>query len=159
MQRVIIQLKPSTGLNEMFGNDLSEDERNILFAKDVTANTEKKGILVTDLLSVGGKMRKSFDNLGLVSAQLPLSKVHELMVNDEVAYISPDRETSVNGHLENTTGTAQIRSLVSGTNLDGNGIGIAVIDSGVDTSHHLHSTTDSYHTGIVYSKDFTGSKC
>ena len=106
---------------------------------------------------MNGRIKKSFNNVGLVSAELPLSNIKELVNSENVAYISPDRETSATGHLENTTGTVQIRALVSGTTLNGNGIGIAVIDSGIDTAHHLHSTTTDEHTGIVYSKDFTGA--
>src|SRR5438874_11558718 len=61
-------------------------------------------------------------------------------------YISPDAKI-VNldfGHVVNTTGTDQVRhpysgsllaNLLGSTTVDGSGMSIAVIDSGVDTSH------------------------
>ena len=128
-QKVIIQLKSETSLNEMLGNTVNEAERAKLFEREVQANKSKKGLLMSDLTEVGGTIQKSFNNLGLVSAELPLSKITELAQSENVAYISPDREASATGHVETTTGTNLVRSLVSGTTLDGRGIGVAVIDS------------------------------
>jgi hypothetical protein len=44
------------------------------------------------------------------------------------------------GHLSRTTGADQIRhnsSEETSTRLDGTGIGIAILDSGIDTDHTL----------------------
>ncbi len=129
MERVIIQLKSETGLNDMAGNDLNENEQKDLLALEVQKNREKSGILVTDLVAVGGRKKKSLNRLGLMSAELPLSKIRQLSDSDEVAYISPDVETIALGHVETTTGANLVRNLNSGTTLDGRGIGVAVIDS------------------------------
>ena len=134
MQKVIIQLKSETRLNEMFGNDLSEAEQKALFAREVRANRDTAGILVTDLASTGGHLNQSFNRVGLASAELPLSKIQELAENENVAFISPDRQTHATGHVETTTGTAQIRPLLS-TTVNGEGIGIAILDSGIEANH------------------------
>ena len=158
-QKVIIQLKSETPLDQMPGDAPSEADQDRQMAQEVGKNKAQAGMLTNDLTRLRGRFKQSFDHLGLVSAELPLSKIRELAQSEEVEYISPDRETSASGHLETTTGTAQIRALLSGgitTNLNGDGIGIAVIDSGVDKRHRLHDSSTDEHTGIVYTKDFTG---
>ena len=113
-QKVIIQLKSETDINEMSGNDLSAAERKALIAKEVENNIEKTGILVTDLVSINGNVKKSFNRVGLVSAELPLSKIRQLAESNAVAYISPDSETIALGHVETTTGANLVRNLTSG---------------------------------------------
>ena len=137
IQRVIIQIKSETPLNEMFGNSLSAADQKSLVAREVTNTKQKAGILLTDLVQINGRLKKSFNNLGLVSAELPLSKVRELSQNENVAYISPDREIQSNGHIGSTTGW--YNSGISDANdadpttwLDGGYGSIAVIDSGID---------------------------
>ena len=61
------------------------------------------------------------------------------------------------GHLENAIGTEQIRGLVSGTTLVGQGVGVAILDSGIDEVHKLVLPSLT-HTGVVYRKDFTGQQ-
>src|SRR2546423_14882786 len=62
------------------------------------------------------------------------------------------------GPLSATTGADQIRTSSAGTSggsLDGTGIGIAVIDSGIDTDHSSFLNR-SNGIRVVYSEDFTG---
>ena len=108
-QKVIIQLKPSTELNEMFGNDLSEADKKSLFDEEKRGNRQKAAKVGNALASMNGRMKKSFENLGLVSAELPLSKVQEIAGKDEVEFISADAETSATGHIESATGTENVR--------------------------------------------------
>ena len=156
-QKVIIQLKSETPFNEMFGNNLSEKQRDALFSGEVRANKEKSGIFMADLRAAGGNYKKSFNRLGLVSAELPLSKIRELANSENVAYISPDREMAATGHLETTTGAANIRNLFSPTTpLYGDGIGVAIMDSGIDGSHMLNgAAAGENRPGVVFEKDFT----
>lgn len=155
LQRVIIQLKSDSPLNELPGSALTEAEQKAVFNREVSSNKEKTGILISDLSRMNGTVKNSYNNLGLVSAELPLSRIRELMLDENIAYISPDVQTAATGHLQNTTGTFQIRNLVSGTVYDGKGVGVAVLDSGIDVSHQL-TKTFSGHPGVLYSKDFTG---
>jgi serine protease AprX len=60
------------------------------------------------------------------------------------------------GHLETTTGTAAIRNLNGSSNLlNGTGVGIVVVDSGIDPNHQAF-LDNSGNSRIVYSQDFTG---
>ena len=60
------------------------------------------------------------------------------------------------GHVTNTTRTQQVRAQKSllGLNntLDGSGVTIAVVDSGIDSKHKSFATTGK----IKFNKDFTG---
>jgi subtilisin family serine protease len=58
------------------------------------------------------------------------------------------------GHLSRTTGADQARSADSSSSLDGSGIGIAIIDSGIDVDHHSF-LNNSNGVRVVYSEDFT----
>ena len=68
---------------------------------------------------------------------MSLATVQTLSTSGLVNYMSPDREVKMKGHLENTTGTTQVRSQSAGYGrsqaytLDGAGVGIAVVDSGI----------------------------
>jgi hypothetical protein len=99
-QKVIIQLKSETPLNETLDNLSDEAEQSLMLAEEVSKNKVKSGILKTSLMQVGGRFKKSFTNLGLVSAELPLSKISELSKNETVEYVSPDREVESFGHVE-----------------------------------------------------------
>ena len=155
MQRVIIEMKSETSLNEMIGDASDQGGRDVLFAQDVRANRAKADVLKVSLGAFGGKLNKSFNNLGMVSAELPLSKIRELAQDENVAYISPDREIQSFGHLGTTTGWAT-PGIANAGDADPNtwivgGVGtIAVIDSGIDTSHSLVNRVLS--TGASQSK-------
>ena len=106
----------------------------------------------------GGLVRRRLGNLGLLTVELPLAKIRELENDPSVAYLSPDRPiaTSADGHIETTTGATAIRALVSGTTLEGNGIGIAILDTGIDSAHKLTRVSGG-HPGIVVSMNFLSS--
>jgi subtilisin family serine protease len=162
IQRVIIQLKSSTPLNNMFGNDLPDETKKDLFIQEIQSNKQKAGVLLTDLAQMNGRMKKTFNNLGLVSAELPLSKVRELAENENVEYISPDREVTSFGHIGNTTGWTNT-GIADNGDTDPNtwlagGVGhVAIIDSGIDTNHELIRWMGAgSQSKVAYQKDFTG---
>lgn len=155
-QKVIIQLKSATPLNAMFGNSLNEADQKELLKQEAENNESLVGILLTDLTATGGTLKKSFKHLGLVSAELPLSKIRQLSQSENIEYISPDREIQSFGHLGNTTGWKNTDiSYYNGTWVTG-GLGhIVIIDSGIDNTHTLMKWNGTDQK-IKYSKDFTG---
>ncbi|HEX8851882.1 MAG TPA: S8 family serine peptidase, partial [Pyrinomonadaceae bacterium] len=114
-----------------------------------------------DLLkSVGVRVHKVFKNLDTQVVELPSATVSQLAAFDEVKYISADAQVeTLGGHVSTTTGTDDIRVhtnvLGQSIKLDGKGIGIAVLDSGID-ANHIAFLGAAGSTRIVYSKDFTG---
>jgi serine protease AprX len=115
------------------------------------------------LTAVNGRIKKSFYNLGLVSAELPLSQIRELIKSENVEYISPDRDVQSFQHLGTTTGW-YLPGISDGGDTDPNtwldgGVGhIAVIDSGIDSQHYLLNWryTGTPQSKVKYNKDFTG---
>src|SRR5437764_11357183 len=111
----------------------------------------------------GVHIRAHFKNFNSYAVELPASVVAELSDFDEVAYISSDRATQSLGHVSQTTGTDAVRqqtstSLLGGTTsytLDGTGIGIAVLDSGIDATHR-DFLDKSNNVRVAVSRDFTG---
>ena len=151
-QKVIIQLKPATELNDFYGDEVSEDMKKWMFAEEVKANKARALSVKSKLQDLNGQLKKSFSNLGLVSAELPLSRIQELIANEDVAYISPDRETQATGHIETTTGASLVRALLRGTTIGGNGIGIAILDSGIEANHADFKPLIT--SRVVYNKSF-----
>jgi subtilisin family serine protease len=103
--------------------------------------------------TLGGSVSRTYRNFNQVALELPAAAVAALASRSDVKYVSVDRPTEMMGHLEATTGASLVRNYgtpSTGT-INGTGIGIAVLDSGIYSAHH------SFNTGrVVASIDFTG---
>src|SRR5690349_10304679 len=88
---------------------------------------------------------------------LPAQAALTLASRNDVAYVALSREARPMGHLSLTTGADQVRATTNSTSssLDGSGIGIAIIDSGIDTNHRSFLDR-SNSVRVVYNEDFTG---
>ena len=91
---------------------------------------------------------------------LPLSALNTLSTSGLINYISPDRPTQTTGHVEDTTGITLMRSQpASGSRaaytLDGSGVGVAVLDSGIYAAHNGFKTDGT--SRIVANVNFTSS--
>ncbi|HEX8145673.1 MAG TPA: S8 family peptidase [Pyrinomonadaceae bacterium] len=120
---------------------------------------ERAGLdaLLASALGREAKTRGRFDTLGARVVELPARLVERLSEQKGVRFVSLDRETTGFGHVTRTTGTDDVRE-TAGTNvngLDGTGVGIAVLDSGIDTGHTTFLDRNNT-LRVVYSKDFTG---
>ena len=114
------------------------------------------------------RTRGELSAVGARVVELPARLVKQLSAREGVRFVSPDRETISFGHVSLTTGTDAVRNAgaeafrggpVSGLNgqaLDGTGVGIAVLDSGVDTGHMAFRDELGGGLRIVKSVDFTG---
>jgi subtilisin family serine protease len=120
--------------------------------------------LVNLVNAVGGRVTRSFGRLGAVSARVPAQSLRTLASRSEVRYVSPDRPVGASGHVETTTGTAAVRTqtsyallglLQTTTTLDGSGVGIAVVDSGLDAGHEVFRDAAGL-SRVSVSLDFTG---
>lgn len=106
--------------------------------------------VVAALRHEGVRVDSRMPQLNSLEVELPSGALERLAEHDAVKYMSADREISSLGHIETTTGAAAVRKGVLGSApLDGAGIGIAIIDSGVWKDHH------SFSGRIVKSVDFT----
>ncbi|HEX8097571.1 MAG TPA: S8 family serine peptidase, partial [Pyrinomonadaceae bacterium] len=126
----------------------------------VQSNGPWSSTLDSVIQSNNGATQRAFDTPAARLVNLPAQAVTALAARNDVFYISPDRDVApLGGHMAVTTGTDAVRKQTNAKgqayNLDGTGIGIAVLDSGVYSSHKafLDSAGKSR---ISYSKDFTG---
>src|SRR5205823_5919101 len=121
------------------------------------------------LKSNGVRIEARYPQLGAIKIEAPLSVIEKLAANSRTRYLSPDRVVQTLGHVTTTTGAEQVRRVTtttittsplgvpttttSTTTYDGSGVGVAVIDSGMDTGHKAFLGKDD-HSRIVISKDF-----
>src|SRR6185295_16382525 len=153
-----------TGSSEGFeGDKIAPDMRELM--QSASANGRVSAILQVDdvrsgqlkslLKRHGVEVDASMSQLGVLKVQIPVSAVDELAASGLTNYISPDVTLESFGHVTTTTGTELVRvqstllGLLTTSKLDGAGIGIAVLDSGIDTSHR------AFLSNIKFSKDFT----
>ena len=93
------------------------------------------------VLAAGGSVYYRYTSVTALSAMLPANKVNAIAALAEVQSISPNRiVTQTASTLEAVTGVANVRatggtSFASNTGMTGNGIGIAVLDSGIAWQH------------------------
>jgi serine protease AprX len=162
-------------VNAQFSNGLVVKISRQLRRSSETANGNVHMIMQLDspptgqlnaLLQRNGiRIRGNFSELGTVALDAPADLIDELATFPEVKFLSEDTPVKAFGYVTSTTGADAVRTqtttsggllglgllaTTSTTTFDGTGIGIAVVDSGIDQSH------TSFANRISYSKDFTG---
>ncbi|MBA3768807.1 MAG: S8 family serine peptidase, partial [Acidobacteria bacterium] len=112
--------------------------------------------LDTLLRNYGARIKNQLRNLNLRVIDLPADAVMKLAAQSEVRYVSLDRETKTFGHITTTSGADAVDSgLLSLGTLDGTGVGIAIIDSGIDTHHRSFMNAFGL-SRVAVNQDFTG---
>jgi serine protease AprX len=100
------------------------------------------GTLRAFLLSLGGSVYYNYTSIRAVATMVPASHLIELASRDDVLSISPNRAvTRTASQLQLTTGASTAPRPSGGGALDGSGIGIAVVDSGIDWNHQSAGTS------------------
>src|SRR5687767_10971823 len=116
--------------------------------------------LVSYLTRVGVRLKGQYTLLGSYAVEVPATLVPGLANFPEIRSVSRDRETISTGHVTATTGADAVRAQKPGRGraaqkLDGAGVGIAVLDSGIYSEHV--SLRESKAAGRrVVALDFTG---
>ncbi|HEY0100263.1 MAG TPA: S8 family peptidase, partial [Pyrinomonadaceae bacterium] len=117
------------------------------------------------LQAYGARTTRNFAKLNARAVELPARAIKALAARGELRFASSDQEMIPAGHVSETTGADAVRNsssagalnLPGGTStyLDGTGIGIAVLDSGIDLGHRAF-LNHSNRSRVVLSRDFTG---
>jgi subtilisin family serine protease len=151
--------KLASDLRDSLSKRKSGDE---LVSVIVQLNGPMSSDLNAFLNSNGVHLKANFKNLSSMFVELPVNVVDKLVEFEEVAYVTPDRDLQSDGHVSQTSGAAsrrvQTASNGSTYTLDGTGVGIAILDSGIYTSHKSF-TNDFGNSRIAYSKDFGRKPC
>src|SRR5437773_4076407 len=94
---------------------------------------------VTTLVrQLGGSVRRPLSLIAGTSVTLPNAAIARLAMNAQVAHISLDR--AIAGSMERTGAAVGATTVRQELGVDGSGVGIAIIDSGVFASHDDLST-------------------
>jgi len=110
----------------------------------------------------GGKLRRQLGRFRGAAYSIPASQLASLAADPEVTYISPDRPLSA---ASTGSPTAILDYHTDAVNapaawaqgLDGTGVGVAIIDSGIADLADIHGKKKSGNSNVVYSQDFTGA--
>ncbi|MDT5123980.1 MAG: serine protease AprX, partial [Acidobacteriota bacterium] len=157
--------------NGFVGDKVSADLRDLM--KSAKSDTDRVGVILQAddvnsgelnslLKRYGVEVNARMAQVGALNIEVPVKAIEEIAKSGLTNHLSPNRklESFSYGHVVMTTGTDQVRnqpssSLISGilttvnTTLNGSGIGIAILDSGVDTAHA------AFVGRVKFSKDFT----
>ncbi|MBC7728738.1 MAG: hypothetical protein H7242_14195, partial [Microbacteriaceae bacterium] len=91
--------------------------------------------LVNDVLALGGTVHYQYPSLSAIAVVLPVARLLDLARSANVVAIAPDRVVArTASQLQTTSGAADVPARSTGK-LDGSGVGIAVLDSGIAWNH------------------------
>src|SRR2546421_4704107 len=112
--------------------------------------------LDTDIKSKGGIVKKTFKNFSARVVTMRGRDAISESTRTDVGYVSLARTTRPTGHISVTIGADQASAMApTGSTYDGTGIGIAILDSGVDPNHIALMDANN-RSRIVVNQDFTG---
>src|SRR5258705_5108784 len=148
--------KISADLRELTQSSGSDKGRvNVILQVDDV----KSGELNDFFKRYGVEVNTRMAQLGTLKIDVPVKALEELAARNDVRHLSADREVRAFGHVSNTTGADAVRqqttALSQSYTLDGSGIGIAILDSGIDIDHKSFLAVNNS-VRVVFSKDFTG---
>ncbi|MFN2452690.1 MAG: S8 family peptidase [Pyrinomonadaceae bacterium] len=146
--------KVSPDLREQQRGRKERDEQiSVILQLNAPASGQLNALLNRNGVHIKGR----FEQLNSYALELPASVVEELTAFEEVLSISSEQQVKSLGHLSQTTGAdAAARAWSGRSNLDGSGIGIAILDSGIDTSHTEFLNPDTGALRVIVNQDFTG---
>jgi len=149
-------LKPNKVASDL-GDLLSSKSSDATVKVILQLNSKPSGQLNALLAANGVKIRRHFDNLNSFALELPGRVVNSLSSFPEVSFVSLDSEVkTLGGHIARTTGTDNVRTMSTDGALDGSGVGIAILDSGIYGAHTSFTDTQTGLSRIVVNIDFTG---
>ncbi|MDQ3746627.1 MAG: S8 family serine peptidase, partial [Acidobacteriota bacterium] len=111
--------------------------------------------LTNAVTSTGGTVVKTYKNFNVRGVTLPPAAVANLANRSDVDYVALDRTVKKLGHVTLTSGADAGSALGGSTPYDGTGVGIAVMDSGIDPNHVAFKDGGGT-SRIAASVDFTG---
>jgi subtilisin len=108
-------------------------DRDVIIGYHKSSGTSEKELVVQ---SHGGKMKKEFHLINAVSARMPEDKIEEMKKDIRVAYIVNDTIFRMTDEYSSSWGVQSIGSEpVHNQNINGTGVKIAVLDTGIDYNH------------------------
>ncbi len=111
-----------------------------------------------DMSDRGATIKSQLHTIRAVAMRVPVSMLTELANDPNVAYITPDREIkmSATGPTNNEEFATAVTADIAASQyaLNGTGIGVAVIDSGISDHPDLHTPAGNGPSRVVYNQSF-----
>ena len=147
-----------TNKEEFVGEKISEDLRGLIDSGNAPArvkailqvNNTNNQELRAQLAKYGVDVDAQMPQFGVLAVDIPTKAIEEIAKNNQTRHLSLDSPIQSFGHVQATTGESAMLGQNGNSGLDGSGVGIAIIDSGISKTHHTVSGR------VVYSQDFTG---
>src|SRR5208282_3633013 len=103
----------------------------------------------------GALLKTKLHTIKAAAFRLPVSALAELEKDPDVQYVSPDRAVSLKDEYESFASAVEADVASQQYGLDGTGIGVAVIDSGVADHKDFHNASG---TRVVHSENFVAGE-
>jgi serine protease AprX len=111
-------------------------QMSVLFLANGRADPDLRD-LRRAITAAGGSVNRKFRSVTGISALVPAARIRELAQRSDVWRVTPNRVVSRTfSTMELLTGADGVRGLGGTAALDGSGVGIAILDSGVMASHN-----------------------
>ena len=149
---VMSDMRLAPDLREMAAGAKPDERVGVILQADDLNNSELSSLL----RRYDAEVKSRMEQVGAMRVELPAAALKELAKSGAASYLSPDRPMLSLGHVTATTGTDAIRNGgliagLTGTTVDGTGVGIAILDSGIDAAHTAFAPGGR----IKFKKDFT----
>ncbi|MGA3210518.1 MAG: S8 family serine peptidase, partial [Terriglobales bacterium] len=147
------------GADRKISPDLGSKSANEFINVIIQYKHQPTAIHERQIAARGGKVLQHLDLIKARLARIPAGRLAEFERDDEVKYISPDR--AVAAHLNNATAAVNT-PYAWNMGLNGSGIAVAVIDSGIHQHDDLLTILlgllgiDLGYSRVVYDADLTG---
>jgi hypothetical protein len=145
--------KIASELNDQFGSRSGDTMVKVILQLDGKPSGQLNALLASN----GVKIKKHFTSLDSFALELPLNVVNALSQFPEVGFVSLDSDVmTLGGHVAHTSGADNVRTMATDGALDGNGVGIAILDSGIYGAHTSFVDTQTGQSRVVVNQDYTG---
>ena len=99
----------------------------------------------------GATLKTKLHSINAAAFTLPVSALSAMEKDADILYVTPDRAVSLKNEYESFASAVEADVAASQYGLDGTGIGVAVIDSGVADHKDFHNASG---TRVVHSESF-----
>jgi len=148
MAAIFVGCKVITAQEEKISPDLKPTASGSTVDVIIEYGRQPTPALHAKVTEVGGFLRRELKSIGSASYTVLAASLQWLLLDPEILHISPDRK--VHMLLDNTTAAVNAPAAWN-MGLDGTGVGVAIIDSGISEHDDLQGASGSR---VIYRQSF-----
>lgn len=142
--------KISPELREVIAEKSPNEKVRVILQSGDLQNPELRAFLESNNI----RIRREMSNLEAMSIELPVSWLEGLAAVRQARHLSLDRQVQSLGHIEDTLGVTAVRAQSGNSSLFGTGVGIVIMDSGIDKLHNVFLGAFGRNR-VVFERNFT----